>query len=78
MPKLINEEVHKLVTEAYGRTKNILQQNKDSLIKITELLLQKEVIFKEHLKNILGKRSGEKINAGKQNRKLRLRALSNF
>ena len=28
MPKLINEEVHKLVTEAYDRTKNILPQNK--------------------------------------------------
>jgi AFG3 family protein len=55
--KLIDEEVRKLVSDAYGRTKEILQQNKKSLTKVAELLLKKEVIFKEDLENILGKRS---------------------
>lgn len=55
--KLIDEEVRKLVSDAYGRTKEILQQNKESLTQVAELLLKKEVIFKEDLETILGKRS---------------------
>ncbi|HEX5027146.1 MAG TPA: ATP-dependent zinc metalloprotease FtsH [Agriterribacter sp.] len=54
--KLIDEEVRKLVNDAYQRSKEILQQNKCSLIKVAELLLRKETIFKEDLENILGKR----------------------
>lgn len=56
--KLIDEEVRKLVSNAYERTKEILQQNKGSLTKVAELLLKKEVIFKEDLETILGKRPG--------------------
>lgn len=58
--KLIDEEVRKLVNDAYQRTKELLQQKKDSLQKVAELLLKKEVIFKEDLETILGKRTGEK------------------
>ena len=54
--KLIDEEVRKLVYEAYERTKNILAQNIDSLKKLAELLLEKEVVFKEDIEKILGKR----------------------
>jgi AFG3 family protein len=54
--KLIDEEVRKLVGEAYERTKGILQQNKEALQKIAELLLRKEIIFKDDLESILGKR----------------------
>jgi cell division protease FtsH len=58
--KLIDEEVRKLVSDAYERTKNILQENKNSLTKVAELLLQKEMIFKEDLESILGKRPDQK------------------
>jgi cell division protease FtsH len=54
--KLIDEEVRKLVNETYERTKNILVQNKESLKKLAELLLEKEVVFKEDIEKILGKR----------------------
>jgi AFG3 family protein len=54
--KLIDEEVRKLVSNAYERTKELLAQNKESLSKVAELLLQKEVIFKEDLESILGER----------------------
>lgn len=54
--KLIDEEVRKLVSEVYERAKGILRNNKESLSKVAELLLQKEVIFKEDLESILGKR----------------------
>jgi cell division protease FtsH len=56
--KLIDEEVRKLVSDAYQRTKILLQENKESLNKVAELLLKKEVIFKEDLESILGKRPG--------------------
>ncbi|HRO47540.1 ATP-dependent zinc metalloprotease FtsH [Agriterribacter sp.] len=54
--KLIDEEVRKLVNDAYQRSKEILQQNKGSLTRVAELLLKKETIFKEDLEGILGKR----------------------
>ncbi len=54
--KLIDEEVRTFIEGCYQRTKNILNQNKLVLIKIAELLLQKEVIFKEDIENIAGKR----------------------
>lgn len=58
--KLIDEEVRKLVDEAYQRAKDLLAQNKDSLIKVAELLREKEIIFKEDLEKILGSRTDEK------------------
>jgi cell division protease FtsH len=54
--KLIDEEVRKLVGNAYERTKELLLQNKETLTKVAELLLKKEIIFKEDLEQILGKR----------------------
>ena len=58
--KIIDEEVRKLVDEAYQHTKDILLQNTSSLKKVADLLLKKEVIFKEDLEQILGKRFVEK------------------
>lgn len=54
--KLIDEEVRKLVENAYQQTKSLLFKNKAYLITVAELLLQKEVIFKEDLEKILGLR----------------------
>ncbi len=60
--KMIDEEVRKLVSEAYQRTILLLQQNKKFLQSVAELLVKKEIIFKEDLENILGKRPEKKIN----------------
>lgn len=57
--KLIDEEVRKLVNDAYQRSKELLQQKKTSLIRVAELLLQKETIFKEDIEGILGKRPAD-------------------
>lgn len=54
--KLIDEEVIKLVNDAYEKAKGLLTQNKQQLKKLAELLLEKEVVFKEDLEAILGKR----------------------
>ena len=68
--KLIDEEVRKLVSDAYQRTKELLEQNKESLQKVAELLLKKEVIFKEDLESILGRRPDEKISLGGSKQKV--------
>ncbi len=52
----IDEEVRKMVEGAYLRTLKLLTDSKDKLQKLAELLLEKEVIFKEDLENIFGKR----------------------
>lgn len=58
--KIIDEEVKKMIDEAYFRTKEILMSNKDKLTKLAEKLLEKEVIFKEDLEDIFGKRPFDK------------------
>lgn len=57
--QVIDEEVSKLVELAYQRAKKILIENKDKLIKLGDLLLEKEVIFKEDLEHVFGKRPYE-------------------
>lgn len=52
----IDGEVRKLVENCYSRTLKILEENKEKLIKLANQLLEKEVIFKEDLEEIFGKR----------------------
>jgi ATP-dependent metalloprotease FtsH len=52
----IDEEVRLMIETAYARTVKILTDSKDKLKQLAELLLEKEVIFKEDLENIFGKR----------------------
>jgi len=58
--KVIDEEVKKMVDIAYAKTKQILATNKDKLTTLAEKLLEKEVIFKEDLEEIFGKRPFDK------------------
>ncbi len=52
----IDEEVSALIEKAYSRAKQILLEHKDELIQLGDLLLEKEVIFREDLERIFGKR----------------------
>ena len=54
--KTIDEEVSKLIESCYRTTKDLLLKHKDKLTKLAELLLEKEVIFKEDLLTIFGPR----------------------
>lgn len=54
--QIIDEEVSKLVDACYIRTKEILAANKEKLEQLAKHLLDKEVIFKEDLEQIFGKR----------------------
>lgn len=58
--KTIDEEVKKMIDVAYARTKAILVANKEKLTQLAEKLLEKEVIFKEDLEAIFGKRPFDK------------------
>jgi cell division protease FtsH len=60
--RIIDEEVKLTIEAQYQRAIQILTDNKDKLEKLAEILLQKEVIFKEDLEKIFGKRTfGEHI-----------------
>jgi cell division protease FtsH len=52
----IDDEVSKMIEGAYETAKRILTENKDKLTKLAETLLEKEVIFREDLEEIFGKR----------------------
>jgi ATP-dependent Zn protease len=54
--EIIDEEVSKLIEAQYIRAKQILTENKHLLVELAEKLLEKEVVFKEDLEEILGKR----------------------
>ncbi len=58
--ELIDEEIKKLVDKQYQRAKEILLKNKDKLIQLAKRLLDKEVLFREDLVEILGPRPFEK------------------
>ena len=62
--KIIDEEVRKLVNDAYDHTKELLEQNRAYLDKLAIMLLQKEIIYKEDLETVLGVR--EKMKDKKQ------------
>ena len=52
----IDEEIRKLIATAYERAKNVLNENKEKVVTVAELLLEKEVIFAEDLERIFGAR----------------------
>ena len=55
----IDQEISKIIEEQYTRAINVLEDHKDKLIELAERLLEKEVIFKEDLEKIFGKRPFE-------------------
>ncbi len=55
----IDTEISKLIEEQYKRAIEVLDTHKDKLVTLAERLLEKEVIFKEDLEKIFGKRPFE-------------------
>jgi len=58
--KQIDEEISKIVEREYKRALAILRKHKNKLTELAEYLLEKEVIFKDDLVTIFGKRPFEK------------------
>ena len=59
--KMIDEEVSKLIESQYQRALELLGQNQDKLAQLADRLLTSEVIFKEDLEAIFGKRQWDPI-----------------
>ena len=57
--KTIDEEISKLIENQYQRAIRILTENKEKLEALADKLIEKEVIFKEDLEEIFGKRAWE-------------------
>lgn len=55
--KMIDEEISKIIETQYQRALQILEENKDKLDALANKLLEKEVIFREDLEEIFGKRA---------------------
>ncbi|MFL9839098.1 ATP-dependent zinc metalloprotease FtsH [Flavobacterium sp. ST-75] len=54
--KVIDKEISVLIEEQYERAIQILEENRDKLLKLADILIEKEVIFKDDLEDIFGKR----------------------
>jgi len=62
--RMIDDEVRLLVTSAYRQTMELLQQHRIQLETLATMLLQKEVVYKEDLEKILGKRLAPNTPSG--------------
>lgn len=56
----IDREISNLIEEQYQRAIKLLEDNKDKLIQLADILIEKEVIFKDDLETIFGKRPFDK------------------
>ncbi|MHA8105441.1 ATP-dependent zinc metalloprotease FtsH [Aquirufa sp. 5-AUSEE-100C1] len=59
----IDEEVRKIIAEAYARTKKLLTSKKDKLTILAEQLLKKEVLFQNDLEELVGPRPFEQLTS---------------
>lgn len=57
--EMIDNEVRKLIDEAYIRTKALLTEKKEEVEKLAKALLEKEVLFQSDVETLIGKRPFE-------------------
>jgi cell division protease FtsH len=57
--RMIDEEVRKIIDDAYGRTKHLLLDKKQQVEKLAEALLEKEVLFQSDVESLIGRRPFE-------------------
>ncbi|MBU3821114.1 ATP-dependent zinc metalloprotease FtsH [Flavobacteriaceae bacterium XHP0103] len=62
--ELIDKEISEIVEKQYQRAIKLLEENKEKLTELAEVLLDKEVIFKDNLEKIFGKRPFDKEETG--------------
>ncbi|NOT50268.1 MAG: ATP-dependent zinc metalloprotease FtsH [Chitinophagaceae bacterium] len=57
--KMIDQEVRKLIDDAYERTKKLLSEKKGDVEKLANALLEREVLFQSDVEALIGKRPYE-------------------
>jgi len=58
--ELIDSEAKKIIDEGYARAKQVLQDHREGHKEISEMLLEREVLFAEDLERVFGPRKGHK------------------
>jgi cell division protease FtsH len=62
----IDDEVRVLIAKAREMAEKVIEENRDGLIQLAELLLEREVVFTEDVERIFGKRGGKDDSAEKK------------
>ena len=62
----IDQEISKIIEKQYVRAIEMLENNREKLDQLANLLLEKEVIFKENVQEIFGKRPWDKEEEKKE------------
>ncbi|MDA0897800.1 MAG: ATP-dependent zinc metalloprotease FtsH [Bacteroidetes bacterium] len=62
----IDQEISKIIEKQYERAIEMLENNREKLDQLANLLLEKEVIFKENVEKIFGKRPWDKEEEKKE------------
>lgn len=66
---LIDKEVMRVISEAYGQAKKLLSENIEKLHEISSYLLEKETITGEEFTELLNKKSEEEISVDENDKK---------
>ncbi len=73
---MIDVEVRLLIEKAYERSKNLIIKHRKELEKLANLLLEKEVVVKDDLEKIFGKRAAKPSKTKKKNPPVDLKKYS--
>ena len=66
----IDEEIGRLINNAYGKAKKLLSENIEILIKVSDVLLEKETIDKNEFERIFTGKQEDSLEDGKNNEDL--------
>ena len=55
----IDDEVRVLIAKAREMAEKVIDEHRDGLVELAELLLEREVVFTEDVERIFGKRGGK-------------------
>jgi cell division protease FtsH len=61
--QIIDEEVSRILREADERAYRLLEEHRDDLEKLTEALIEKEVLTVTEIEELIGKRAGARVEA---------------
>ena len=68
--QVIDKEISKIIELQYDRACKLVEENKDKLTSLANRLLEKEVIFKENVEEIFGKRPWDKEEEKKKEKEV--------
>jgi len=62
--QMIDAEVKKIIERCYNRARNLIETNRDKLVKIAEALLEKEILSSDEINALINGQKPEKKEAG--------------